>query len=163
MAVLPFLCRDLSFLPKLSYHRNVSLAVFSPILFFSFCQKKICICINGPGSRRICLLFCCKFNHINTEHPKCSVFSWIRYLVVQCSDCYSSLRQQTDKLFDTIYGVCGFFISFNFATSLTLLVATKKQLFVSKLLLLMQIKNFKGFIYPPRSFYITYKRGFFPP
>ena len=37
MAVLPFLCRDLSFFPKLSYHRNVSLAVYSLILFF--CQK----------------------------------------------------------------------------------------------------------------------------
>ena len=34
-----FLCRDLSFLPKLSYHRNLSLPVYSPILFFSFCQK----------------------------------------------------------------------------------------------------------------------------
>ena len=27
MADMPFLCRDLSFLPKLLYHRNVSLAV----------------------------------------------------------------------------------------------------------------------------------------
>ena len=27
------------FLPKISYHRNVSLAVYSPILYFSFCQK----------------------------------------------------------------------------------------------------------------------------
>ena len=39
MADMPFLCRDLYFLPKLSYHRNVSLAVYSPILYFSFCQK----------------------------------------------------------------------------------------------------------------------------
>ena len=33
MAILPFLCRYLSFLPKLSYHRNVSLAIYSPILW----------------------------------------------------------------------------------------------------------------------------------
>ena len=36
---MPFLCRDLSFLPKSSYHENVSLAVYLPIFFFSFCQK----------------------------------------------------------------------------------------------------------------------------
>ena len=39
MAVMPFLYRDLSFLTKFSYHRNLSLAVYLPILFFSFCQK----------------------------------------------------------------------------------------------------------------------------
>ena len=35
-AAMPFLCRDLSFLPKLTYHRNVSVAVYLPIFFFSF-------------------------------------------------------------------------------------------------------------------------------
>ena len=39
MVVMPFLCRDLSFLPKLSHHRNVSLLVHLPNLFFSCCQK----------------------------------------------------------------------------------------------------------------------------
>ena len=39
MAAMPILCRDLSFLPKLSYHRNVSLAVYSTILYFSFLSK----------------------------------------------------------------------------------------------------------------------------
>ena len=39
MAVMPFLCNDLSFLPKLLYHRNASLPVYLPIIFFSCCQK----------------------------------------------------------------------------------------------------------------------------
>ena len=38
MAVMPFLCRDPFFI-KISYHRNVSLAVYLPIFYFSFCQK----------------------------------------------------------------------------------------------------------------------------
>ena len=42
------------FSPKLSNHRNVSLAVYLKIFYFSFCQK---ICINGPGFHCHCLLF----------------------------------------------------------------------------------------------------------
>ena len=38
MAAMPFLCRD-PFFTKISYHRNVSLTVYWPILYFSFCQK----------------------------------------------------------------------------------------------------------------------------
>ena len=48
--------RDL-FLPKLTYHRNVSLAVYLLILYFSFYQKQICICIMGLGCFFYCLLF----------------------------------------------------------------------------------------------------------
>ena len=36
---MPFLCRGVPFSTKLSYHRNVSLAVYSPIFYVSFCQK----------------------------------------------------------------------------------------------------------------------------
>ena len=45
MATMPILSGETLFFTKISYHRNVSLAVFLPILSFSFCQKKICICI----------------------------------------------------------------------------------------------------------------------
>ena len=38
MAAMPFLCRD-PFFTKISYHRNVSLAVYLPIFYFSFRQK----------------------------------------------------------------------------------------------------------------------------
>ena len=58
MAVMPFLCRGVWFSPKLSYHRIISWAVYLPIFYFSFCQKKqICICINGLGCLCYCLLF----------------------------------------------------------------------------------------------------------
>ena len=39
MAAIPFLCRGVWFSPKLSHHRNASLAVYLPIFYFSFCQK----------------------------------------------------------------------------------------------------------------------------
>ena len=39
MSIMPFLCRGVWFLPKLSHHRNVSLSVYLPIFYFSFCQK----------------------------------------------------------------------------------------------------------------------------
>ena len=39
MAAMPFLCRGVLFLPKLSYHRNVSLAVYLPIFCLSFYRK----------------------------------------------------------------------------------------------------------------------------
>ena len=57
MAAMPFLCRGVWFLPKLSYHINVSLAINLPIFYLSFCQKNICICINKLGCRHHCLLF----------------------------------------------------------------------------------------------------------
>ena len=40
MAIMPFLYRGF-FKPKLSYHRNVSLVVYLPHFYFSFCQKTI--------------------------------------------------------------------------------------------------------------------------
>ena len=36
---MPFLCSGIWFSPKLSYHRIISLAVFLPMLSFSFYQK----------------------------------------------------------------------------------------------------------------------------
>ena len=39
MVAMPFLCRDPFFSRKLSYHRNWSLSVYSPILNFYFFQK----------------------------------------------------------------------------------------------------------------------------
>ena len=39
MAAMPFLCSSIWFSPKLSYHRIISLAVFLPMLSFSFYQK----------------------------------------------------------------------------------------------------------------------------
>ena len=45
MVAMPFLCRGVWFLPKLSYHRNVSLTVYLPICQFFFLSKS-CICIN---------------------------------------------------------------------------------------------------------------------
>ena len=40
MEATPFLCRD-PFFTKITYHRNVSLVVYLPIFYFSFCQKKL--------------------------------------------------------------------------------------------------------------------------
>ena len=37
--IAAFLCRGVWFSPKLSYHRNVSLIVYLPIVYFSFYQK----------------------------------------------------------------------------------------------------------------------------
>ena len=54
MAVMPFLCRGVCFLPKLSYHRNCKLGrIFANFLFF-FLSKKNWFCINGPGCLRHC-------------------------------------------------------------------------------------------------------------
>ena len=39
MAAMPFLFRGVWFSPKQSYHSNISLVVYLPILNFSFCQK----------------------------------------------------------------------------------------------------------------------------
>ena len=39
MAAMPFLCRGVCFLPKLSYHRIISLAVHLPLFYFSFYQN----------------------------------------------------------------------------------------------------------------------------
>ena len=56
IAVMPFLCRAVWFLPKASCHRNVNLAIYLLMFYFSFVQKQICICINGPGCHHYCLL-----------------------------------------------------------------------------------------------------------
>ena len=39
MAAMPFLCRGVWFLLNLSYHRNVSWAVYLPNYYFYICQK----------------------------------------------------------------------------------------------------------------------------
>ena len=45
------------FLPKLSHHRNVSLALYLPILYFLFCQKTNLHLYKPSRLRRHCLLY----------------------------------------------------------------------------------------------------------
>ena len=52
------------------FHQNIiaykcKLGRFLPIFFFCLGQKKICICINGPGCSHYCLLFFRRFWYQN--------------------------------------------------------------------------------------------------
>ena len=85
MAAMPFLHRGVQFSPKLSYHRNVSLAVNLPIFFF-FVKKQICICINGPGCRCYCLLF--------------SDYLGSKYLVTTCFKFWNCIKWYGTNWFD---------------------------------------------------------------
>ena len=98
-------CRG-PFSPKLSYNRNVSLAVYLPIFNFSFCQKK-CICINGPGCRRHCSLLFQWFSiKIYIAKPLfchsslCYHCLFLSGLILQHTSILISISHKTEQSFD---------------------------------------------------------------